>query len=294
MMVTDKIELKVGLVPEHFSSPVYQVINKEENEFLKNNLNVNVLNCPAGTGEMLKKLHNNEIDIAFVVTEGFVSAKLKGDQDIIALGTYVESSLCWAASTGKNRKFDDVKDIKNPVFGISRIGSGSHVMAQVMAQETGWDEKNLKYEILNNIDGLSNGVQNEAADLFLWEHFTTKPLYDSNTLKKIGQVVAPWPSFLIVAHRSIITKYLSELGLFMNALNKIVTAFKDDEISSKEFVKNHFKYSSEDVEAWFSKVEYPANVMAINRTKMNNCVKALNIEEVDMSSWIECSIAKWC
>lgn len=85
--------IKLGVVPEHFSTPIYQAASSS-GSFCKNDFKVKVIDCPSGTGDMLQKLSTGELDVAIIVTEGFVAAKLKGDRDVLAIGTYVESPLC--------------------------------------------------------------------------------------------------------------------------------------------------------------------------------------------------------
>ncbi|KAJ9088742.1 hypothetical protein DSO57_1020146 [Entomophthora muscae] len=116
-------------------------------------------------------------------------------------------ALGWAASTGKERDFESLEELPNPpTFGISRLGSGSHVMSYCLASKQGWDSETIAFQVLGDLAGLASGVKESKADLFLWEKFTTKPLYDSGSLKYIGEIVAPWLSFIIVTHQNFLRK----------------------------------------------------------------------------------------
>jgi ABC-type nitrate/sulfonate/bicarbonate transport system substrate-binding protein len=66
------------------------------------------------------------------------------------LGTYVDSPLCWAINVGKNATFESVEDLRGQTFGISRFGSGSHLMAYVLASTRGW---NLKEDLSFQVKG---------------------------------------------------------------------------------------------------------------------------------------------
>lgn len=44
------------------------------------------------------------------------------DSGFQLVGTYVESPLCWAISTGARRTLDDVKGLEGKRIGVSRIG----------------------------------------------------------------------------------------------------------------------------------------------------------------------------
>lgn len=288
-------QIKLGVVPEHFTSPIYQA--DAENVFKNKNIDLEVINCPCGTGDMLAKLASGELDVAIVVTEGFVAAKLKGDSDYLAIGTYVESPLCWAASTGANKPFQTLADLStSPTFGISRFGSGSEIMAYYFAQKNNLDSKVLKFKVLGNLAGLSEGVSLNDADLFLWEKFTTKPLYDSGVLRYIGEVVAPWPSFTIVTHKKAISSI--NYNLFMETLDSCVSKFVSEPKKAQEFVVNYFKYSPEDVESWWSGVRYPKRLQELSLSAMTTCAKILNTSSVSytdeiVKEWGLDNVSEW-
>lgn len=73
---------------------------------------------------MISSLQAQEIDIAIGLTEGFVAAL--GNQGNGAgfklVGTYVETPLCWAISTGADRDLDQAEQLKEKKCGVSRIG----------------------------------------------------------------------------------------------------------------------------------------------------------------------------
>ncbi len=48
------------------------------------------------------------------------------------------SPLCWAISTGvNNARIQAVEDLRGGTFAVSRMGSGSHLMAYVLAIQRG-------------------------------------------------------------------------------------------------------------------------------------------------------------
>jgi hypothetical protein len=85
--------LKVGFVPEHFSTPIH---------FAKKHygLNAELIPFPSGTGAMITAIRGGEIDVGIGLTEGWVAGLGKsqesGDQDggYRLVGTYVETPLC--------------------------------------------------------------------------------------------------------------------------------------------------------------------------------------------------------
>ena len=69
-------------------------------------------------------------------------------------------------------------DLENKTVAISRIGSGSHLMSIVNAQNQNWNTENLQFEIVNTIDGAVDSLTSGKADYFMWERFMTQPLVD--------------------------------------------------------------------------------------------------------------------
>lgn len=77
---------------------------------------------------MITALQANEIDVGIGLTEGWVAglgkARAEGrDAGYTMVGTYVETPLCWAVSTGAGR--DDITGIdrlRGRKMGVSRIG----------------------------------------------------------------------------------------------------------------------------------------------------------------------------
>ena len=73
---------------------------------------------------MIVSLQSKEIDVAIGLTEGFI-AFLANNGDAAGfklVGTYVETPLCWAISTGADRDMNSVKDLRGKNMGCSRIG----------------------------------------------------------------------------------------------------------------------------------------------------------------------------
>ena len=83
--------LRIGYVPEHFSTPIF---------FAKKHfgLEAELVPFPSGTGHMITSLRAGEIDVGIGLTEGFVAGLGKedvdGDGGYALVGTYVETPLC--------------------------------------------------------------------------------------------------------------------------------------------------------------------------------------------------------
>lgn len=84
-------KLKIGYVPEHFSTPLYFA----EKHF---GLDAELIPFPSGTGHMITSLRAGEIDVGVGLTEGWVAGlgkdDIEGDGGYRIVGTYVETPLC--------------------------------------------------------------------------------------------------------------------------------------------------------------------------------------------------------
>lgn len=63
---------------------------------------------------MIASAKSGEVDVIIALTEGLVADIAQGS-DLRLFGTYVQSPLCWAISTGKSSPFNEVEDLKGQV-----------------------------------------------------------------------------------------------------------------------------------------------------------------------------------
>lgn len=102
---------------------------------------------------------------------------------------------------GKDAPYSSIKDLEGQPIGISRIGSGSQIMASVLALQHWSSTSNLNFKVLDTFQNLRNGVNSSDAAFFMWEWYTTKPFVDSGEVKFVGSVPTPWPSWSIAASK---------------------------------------------------------------------------------------------
>ena len=227
--------LRVGYVPEHFSTPIHILQQKILPQLASPApLRLELVPFPSGTGAMISSLSVNAIDVAVGLTEGWIAGLAKGQSFYRIVGSYVESPLRWAISTGQGREAEFVGstssseqgqgrgklDLKGRKLGVSRIGSGSYVMGYVLAEQQGWLSSSsssssssdappppppFEFVVLNDFKGLRTGVNSREADAFMWEFYTTKKYYsDPAELVQIGELPTPWPSWHIVARSDLL------------------------------------------------------------------------------------------
>lgn len=77
---------------------------------------------------MITSLQSQEIDVAIGLTEGWVAGIGKAQEEgreagYRIVGTYVETPLCWAISTGGGREdVTGVEGLRGGRMGVSRVG----------------------------------------------------------------------------------------------------------------------------------------------------------------------------
>jgi ABC-type nitrate/sulfonate/bicarbonate transport system substrate-binding protein len=295
--------IKVGYVPEHFSTPLF--LAQERGFFRKEGVEIKLVECPGGTGEMTQKLQEGAIDVALALTEGLVAGLAKGQDWYKIVGTYVDSSLHWAISTGAHSRHSDISTLKSSTAAISRNGSGSHIMAYVLADQEQWltspqdvEQTPFRFEIKNNFKTMRDAVNSDAADFFLWETFTTKPWHDSGEIRKLGEIVPPWSAFMIAASTKILAQDCEGLRKFFRGVEEGIALFMNEkEGASLEWLQKQFGYSDLDVKRWFDTVSYPARVSVVEMEKLNITsqilIKAGVLDKpIDLNSLIDIELAE--
>src|SRR5690606_8209306 len=152
-------------VPEHFNFPWQLAI--EEGAFESRGINLKWQDIPEGTGKMVQLLKDNKTDLAIILTEGITKSITEGNPSKI-VQEYIATPLLWGIHVAAKSNYRTLADLKNKTAAISRYGSGSHLMAYVNAQGQGWDTKELKFEVIDNLDGAVASLTDGRADYFMW------------------------------------------------------------------------------------------------------------------------------
>jgi len=236
----------VGGVPEHFNLPWHRCI--ENGKFEENGVKVIWKEFPEGTGAMCKALRSGEIDAAVILTEGVIRDIINGNKSKI-IQTYISSPLIWGIHVDAASSYRNIQDLKGTKAAISRIGSGSHLMAYVNAEHMDWDTSSLKFEIINNLEGAIEALKNDEAQYFMWEHFTTKPLVDNKTFRLIADCPTPWPCFVIAANESSLDNKSAELKIMLEVLNSETRDFKLQKNIDVELAEK-YNQKLEDIRKW--------------------------------------------
>ncbi len=188
--------LRILGVPEHFNYP-FRILEKEQ-PFADRGVKIQWTDESRGSGQMNLALRNDETDIALLLTESFLKDFEAGNPSKM-IGFHVASPLIWGIHVGVNSASNQLSDLKQKRFLVSRMGSGSHLMALVLAKRERWKPEQLIFETVGNMDGAKAAMDQGDGGIFLWEKYTTAPMVNNGTMKLIGEVPSPWPCFVMVA-----------------------------------------------------------------------------------------------
>lgn len=244
--------IKIAGVPEHFNLPWHLSIDNGEFEAV--GIDLQWTDVPEGTGKMCQMLRDGETDIAVILSEGIVKDIVGGNPSKI-VQVYVESPLVWGIHVDAKSKYQTLSDLENGKVAISRLGSGSQLMAYVNANNQGWNTENLQFEIVNTIDGAVESLAKGESDYFMWEKFMTKPLVDKGIFRKVADCPTPWPCFVIAVRDEVFKKHPNTIAQILEIINIKTQSFKEIEgIDAILAQKYHQKL--EDIQEWLSITEW--------------------------------------
>ncbi|WP_417871653.1 substrate-binding domain-containing protein, partial [Winogradskyella sp.] len=238
-------KVNIGGVPEHFNLAWYLTL--KNGEYKAEGINLRWHDYYGGTGAMCKALRSGDIDIAVILTEGIIKDIIDGNPSSI-VQTFVETPLIWGIHVAENSKFQTIEDIKGTRAAISRYGSGSHLMAYINAKNNNWNlDTDLNFEVIKNLNGAVEGLTNGDADYFMWEKFTTKPLVDDGTFRRVGVCPSPWPCFVIAVRDEYIKNNEDDLKTILDIINTTTSDFKSIP-SIDRTISNRYDQEIEDVQ----------------------------------------------
>ena len=243
--------IKAGGVPEHFNLPWNLV--SEDRVLSEAGINLTWKECHGGTGEMTQALRNGDLDIAVLLTEGITADILKGCPAKI-IQFYVNSPLRWGIHVKHGSPIRDISQLRGKKYAISRLKSGSHLMAYVNALSHGLPISSKDFAIVNNLNGGRKALSEGTADVFLWEKFTTQPYVDNGEFDRIGECPTPWPCFVVAAREDVIHNNERELEYILCAVNEQAKRLKEHPEDSISLISKRFHLKEEETKEWFNQL----------------------------------------
>lgn len=271
----DKITLRIGGVPEHFNLPWQLAL--EQDVFSALNVQVSWTYFAGGTGVMTEALQEGDLDVALMLTEGFVSAFHRG-LDARIVKVYTKTPLTWGIYGG----YTDIPPITsshNRKYAISRKGSGSHLMARIHAKQLGFHPNDDQYIEVANLNNAIQSLRKRETDYFYWEKYTSIPSVKKGHLCFLDTFHAPWCGFVAVANNSAISQKIEAIEKVLQFMNERCEAFMLDRENIFR-VSNRFEISTAAATEWFDSTGYQNN-FEIKRSELNAIHEALNLSATE-------------
>lgn len=247
--------LRVAGVPEHFNAPFH--IAKERGLYAAQGVDFHWAMTPEGTGKMAQALVDNDIDVALMVSEGAV-AKAAAGAPFKVIGTYVKSPLRLGVHVHAKAGAASVDQLKGRTFGISRLGSSSHLMSHVLASQQKWDVNvDAPLRIVNNFDGAKKAMAAGEIDAWVWERFTTKHMVDSGEWRLLTELPTPWHPFLFVASERALAEKGAAIEAMVEATRPVCEEFKANEGGSTwKYLAEHHHLDQVDAKDWLDSTQW--------------------------------------
>ncbi len=249
------VGLKIGGVPEHFNLPWRLAL--EEGKFKALGLELFWSDMYGGTGQMIRGFENNTIDIAIMLTEGATKAILEG-LDVKILEVFVTSPLHWGIHVPYHSDIAKVDQLQGQTFAISRKGSGSELMAHVLSDREKWNQSLLKFSVVGDIYGGLWALENNEAQCFLWEKYTTFPFCEQKKCRYIDEIVTPWSSFVIAVKTSVYEQHKELLDEMCRVVNSRAFELKND-CNAVELISWRYTLRSGQVQNWLIETDWNYN-----------------------------------
>lgn len=212
--------LRITGVPEHFNYPL-RLLERQQ-PLMKEGVQIEWKEESRGSGQLLQDLKNGDTDLALLLTESFLKDCATGGQNKM-LGYHVLSPLIWGIHESPLHPSSLTAASKKNFF-VSRMGSGSHLMAQVLAAREGWAVDSLTFQVIDNLDGAVAAYARGEEGFFLWEKYTTSPAVTQGALVRSGELPSPWPCFVWVASPQALESWGESLFTVQDAVYGISAA----------------------------------------------------------------------
>lgn len=244
--------IKLGGVPEHFNLPIYLAI--EDGSFASRGVQLEWTTFKGGTGQMTQALRDGKVDACILLTEGIIKDIIAGNPSKVISG-YVNTPLIWGIHTGVHNSLQHHSEIYGRQYAISRLGSGSHLMAIVDANTNEQKLEKEQFTIIKNLDGALDSLGTLETDVFYWEKFTTKPYVDRGLLRRVGQFITPWPCFMVAATNEVLKRAPEAIIRMLRTIHDSCDRFmqSDDNIP---LVAERYEQQVKDVERWYHSTEW--------------------------------------
>ena len=109
-------------------------------------------------------------------------------------------------------------------------------------------------KIIDHFDGIW-ALENNEADYFLWEKYTTQPFVDKGSCQRIGQVNTPWPCFVIACREELLQNDAEVIHQIIAIVKKQAAALSADK-QTAEAIAWRYHLSIPEVTQWLSETTW--------------------------------------
>lgn len=245
-------QIRVGGVPEHFNYP-WQVA-LADGAFEAAGLDVRYTDYPGGTGAMASALAERELDLAMLLSEGALANAVK-NPGFPLIKTYVRSPLIWGIHVAAASSIKTIEQIRSARIAVSRMGSGSHLMSIVDAEQRHWPIKDMKFVLVGNLDGARSALASGKADVFFWEKYTTNPLVLRGEFRRVGECITPWPAFSVVGREAFVKRHKDGVRRALSLVDAYARKLMRRKNIAGE-IANYYDLELSDAAAWCEHVRF--------------------------------------
>ncbi|MDO8967304.1 ABC transporter substrate-binding protein [Algoriphagus sp.] len=262
--------LRIVGVPEHFNFP-FRLLEKDQ-PLKEKGVEIQWIDESRGSGQMNLALRNDEADIAILLTESFLKDFEAGNPAKM-IGYHVETPLNWGIHIRAKSPVNSLYELNKKHFLVSRMGSGSHLMALVLARREGWKLEELTFEMIGNMEGAKEVMDRGNDGIFLWEKYTTAALVKSGTMKRIGEVPSPWPCFVMVASEKALSEFGDVIFELRDKVYQISKAFSKHENRAATLAA-FYHLDLIDVERWLEQTRWCTEGI-VSREELETAIKTM-------------------
>ncbi len=243
--------LRVGLVPEHFTLPWHTVAATRRPDDTP--VPVQLVEQAGGTGQMTRALDRGDLDLAVLLTEGAVAAVDAGlDAELVRL--YQTTPMYWGVHTAGDRADASLEELLGGRVAVSRHGSGSHLMAHVLAHRRGRRLTDDAFVVVGDLGGARAALASGLADLFLWDRYMTAPLVAGGEFRLVTEQPTPWPALVVVVDGRVLDTRGDEVADLLDEVDAAARVFCADPRAVDAVVRHH-GLDPVTARAWWRRVE---------------------------------------
>lgn len=217
-----------------------------------------------GTGALVGALEAGSIDLATLLTEGAVTAIGRG-RAIRLHSAFTTCPLTWGIHVAAEDEAKSITDLEGRRFAISRFGSGSELMAYVLADQHGWELTEDQFVVVGGIQGALEALPAGDADIFLWERFVTAPWVKKKVFKRVDDFATPWAAFYLAAGPGVLERDAELVDRATQIMLDEAAALVADPEATIDEIKTRYGMAKRDARSWFERVAWPT-VPAVDRT----------------------------